>query len=480
MQLGISLTLNRSVPRGSAVVSAAEAEEPPPVEDAPPDSSVYSDLVIPLPGAAAAASSSLASSKRSRPSENDERPPSKRPLLMSSSRSGKDGDASQGQQTAEDIAVTSEAYRRIPVSAFGAAMLRGMGVRVDAEGRAEGSAAGVGSSQAAVMHRSRAAGTAYLGLGATTQASEALAAKKGALPAILKPPPSQSTSASLVSSRYPWLRMHELVWVLPRSSASPPTLDMPTVPPQGCLGVVKAIDGVPGLEQCIVRVRACDVPGQAAVMRDKPTLILVHPKRNTRAVEGGETGGGGELLREHARAENEEEAALVAADSATVETSAGGGASVPAGAASTHEPLHAQALEGSSATAPSAPASSSISSSWLWPGIRVRVIDEEWEGGRWWKCKGVVHDVSGMGLADVLLEREGAAAVLRTGVKAGQLCTALPKVGGRVRILRGSHRGGLAMLLARDSGGGQAQIRVLRTDDIVTVPLDDVAEAVST
>jgi hypothetical protein len=118
---------------------------------------------------------------------------------------------------------------------------------------------------------------------------------------------------------------------------------------------------------------------------------------------------------------------------------------------------------------------------WLVEGIAVRVVDERWRGGRFFRRRGTVRDVLAPGLAEVQLAAaaggaEGAA-VLLTGVPQAVLETALPKVGGRVLVVKGPHKGGAGELLQRDA---RSQVGAVRLDDdearVRSIAFDDLAE----
>ena len=131
--------------------------------------------------------------------------------------------------------------------------------------------------------------------------------------------------------------------------------------------------------------------------------------------------------------------------------------------------------------------------SWLIEGISVRVVDERWRGGRYFRRRGVVRDVLAPGLAEVQLAAAAAppaasaaaaaaaaagdALPLLTAVPQAVLETALPRVGGRVLVVRGPHRLVAGALLQRDA---QSQIVALRREDdgqvLAGVAFDDVAE----
>jgi hypothetical protein len=121
-------------------------------------------------------------------------------------------------------------------------------------------------------------------------------------------------------------------------------------------------------------------------------------------------------------------------------------------------------------------------SSWLRPHIRVRIRDA---ASRYYRCKAVVADVVRLGVATLLLDAASSsgasrsASLLLEDVRESQLETALPKPGGSVVVVRSRrHCGAVGELLQRDAGTETATVRLAESDDIVTLPMDDVAELV--
>ena len=116
--------------------------------------------------------------------------------------------------------------------------------------------------------------------------------------------------------------------------------------------------------------------------------------------------------------------------------------------------------------------------SWLMEGIRVRVAKRSHEHFR---KKGLVLDVVRDAHQDLcaLLQLDNDALLSDPGLKEKHLETVLPKDGGRLKILRGPHRGKDATLHSRDK---QKQTAIVQLDDLddqfMTFSLDDVAEFV--
>ncbi|GBF88414.1 hypothetical protein Rsub_01126 [Raphidocelis subcapitata] len=111
---------------------------------------------------------------------------------------------------------------------------------------------------------------------------------------------------------------------------------------------------------------------------------------------------------------------------------------------------------------------------WLFPSIRVRILDKRLRGGALYLKKGVVVDVHPGGLADVALQEPRAVVQLPEG----QLETVLPKEAGRpVQVVAGPWRGRRGRLLQARAGGGVAAVQLAGgAMEVVRLALDDVAE----
>jgi hypothetical protein len=149
-----------------------------------------------------------------------------------------------------------------------------------------------------------------------------------------------------------------------------------------------------------------------------------------------------------------------------------------------------QQREGASSSSSSSSSSASSSSSttaptlWVGEGIRVRVVDEtsQLDSGKRYGEKGVVNDVLPDGdngvSCTLVMDSDGATV---TGAKGIWLSTALPKKGGRVRIVGGHvKRDSVGVLLKRDK---KKQVATVQLDDAadgttLSVAYDDVSELV--
>ena len=107
---------------------------------------------------------------------------------------------------------------------------------------------------------------------------------------------------------------------------------------------------------------------------------------------------------------------------------------------------------------------------WVIPRIRVRVITEKL-GRRYYKEKGVVVDVTPKGAT---LQMSKGSVLDR--VPERYLETALPEAGGPVVVLVGKQRHMKGRLLERDSSGATGVIQFFEDMHVMTIPLDDMAE----
>lgn len=111
--------------------------------------------------------------------------------------------------------------------------------------------------------------------------------------------------------------------------------------------------------------------------------------------------------------------------------------------------------------------------SWLIPNIRVRIISKKIGGGKFFKEKGVVIDVLKKG-SEAIVQLDNGQVIDR--VPERYLETAIPKVGGNAIILIGRNRHEKGKLLERNSEKGRGSIQLYEEMNIVTLSLDDMAE----
>ncbi|KAG1362435.1 protein MOS2 [Cocos nucifera] len=110
---------------------------------------------------------------------------------------------------------------------------------------------------------------------------------------------------------------------------------------------------------------------------------------------------------------------------------------------------------------------------WLKSHIRVRIISEDFMGGKLFLRKGEVVDVVGPNTCDLALD--GSRELLQ-GVDQEILETALPRRGGPVLVLCGKHEGVFGSLVERNKEDETAVIRDADTHCLITVRLEQIAE----
>jgi len=406
-------------------------------------------------------------------------------------------------------------YEAVPVEDFGVAMLRGMGVDEsaiavatdgDAAAAAAAAAADDGGGVAPPMP-GRGGGKRereHRGLGAT--ANPLLLQQGGAVAlagSMRRAEPSARARATARAVNPSGLFERHAA----RAAAGLADVEL-----AGRLVMVWQLEGVPGLQKILVRALAVAVgangaagPGGEEAAVDAPPQQLrtcAVGLRDVAAVdEASLTGEDAAVWAALTALVAAEEAvareAIAAADAAAAASLAAvRGGPVPAPAILAAAPSSSSSSSSSSLSSSSSSSSSSApapvsaepvfapvmpEANWLVEGIAVRVVDERWRGGLFFRRKGAVRDVLAPGLAEVQLAAvaggaEGAA-VLLTGVPQAVLETALPKVGGRVLVVRGPHKGGAGELLQRDA---RSQVGAVRLDDdeerVRSIAFDDLAE----
>ena len=307
------------------------------------------------------------------------------------------------------------AYEAMPVESFGEAMLRGMGWR---EGAPVGRSPKPGEKP--VLPVEYIPRPQLLGLGATAAPA-----------ASLKPDGRPQRPGE---SRQPCKHL-----VLP-------------VGPDGRVRNVRTLD-----ETLVARPLAGCVPGKVmtVVARDSPhcglrgeVLSLDPPKegRSQRALL--RLSAGGESVRVRCKE-------LVDAGSADADAAEARRRMPPPAA-----PCPAAARE-------------PVSAPWLAPHIRVRIISQSLQGGALYLKKAVILDVTSP--TSCTLQLDGGAVV--DGVPQRSLETLLPrKAPARLLVVLGRDRGARAKLVARDAAAGTAHVRLCGDLQVVTLPLDAVAE----
>jgi len=114
---------------------------------------------------------------------------------------------------------------------------------------------------------------------------------------------------------------------------------------------------------------------------------------------------------------------------------------------------------------------------WVVPHLRVRVVSKSWKDGRYYNRKGVVVDVISRTLFTILMD-EGSKLVENCKQKYAQ--TALPKPGGRVKIVAGlktqARVGEVGTLLERNSKKQEGAVQLDDDSQIEVVSYESLCE----
>jgi len=109
---------------------------------------------------------------------------------------------------------------------------------------------------------------------------------------------------------------------------------------------------------------------------------------------------------------------------------------------------------------------------WLYPGLVVRVASQSLANGRCYNKKGTVEDVVSLSQFSLVME-DGQ---LVEDAKERHVQTALPKVGGTVRVVLGPNKGVCGELLERNAAKEQATIQLDSDLSILCESYDNVCE----
>jgi len=111
---------------------------------------------------------------------------------------------------------------------------------------------------------------------------------------------------------------------------------------------------------------------------------------------------------------------------------------------------------------------------WLRPDIRVRIVDDKYRRGKFYKSKAVVVDVKSAGVCSCIAE-DGKTVL--DDLSEDMLETVIPKKNGAaVLIVRGSNAGKVGTMLERDSHSCKAVVQL--SDAIKNISFDDICEYV--
>ena len=269
------------------------------------------------------------------------------------------GDAASFQEDLarrpDDIPVDSDTFEKVPISEFGAAMLRGMGA---SEGDIHQAKEGP-SSLRSQANRYRGTRSEHPGLGAD---------KRNDVFAHL----SQASDES-AALRRPGRSSVFQEGMLVR---------LQTGAHVGAIAVVVQAEGVPGLNNMKVRLdktRVITVRKDDAEIVQQGTMSEQEQAKMDEIVAAEEKER--KQLRQAALEERKRRDAEAARKLEAQEQERRGGRS---------SSRQKHRSESSSSRKPAKGESLRSRRGWVHPGIRVRVVDHHWEGGRWYRCKGTV------------------------------------------------------------------------------------------
>ena len=382
----------------------------------------------------------------------------------------------------DELTIRSEAYERIPIEEFGAAMLRGMGV-TDI------------NSGAAFMHDKRSRG---LGLGAEEDPVAALkrANKHAGAGGRRKriPRPGEATSKKKVipeSKKYPGLRRGVVVRITVGRRS-------------GQLGIAVQVEGVPGLERMRVRVSETEVISiqkKTAVVAKASSLTPEQVEHMSRLAKAESAARAEEkrLEREQVAKEEAERRAAEekAAEAIRAEKRAkreqkdkerkdrgdrgdrgrDGDRSRRKRSRSRDRDSHRD-RDGRSKKQRVGDAAPSRerkpARNWVVPGIRVRVVSKSVAKGRYYLKKGVVMDVPEPCVANLRMDT----GQLVEAVAQRRLETVLPKSHAEVVVVSGDRSlvGQRGRVVGKDKRAQTAAVQILGTGDVETLKLDDISE----
>ena len=322
---------------------------------------------------------------------------------------------------AEDVECREENYVAVPVEKFGAAMLRGMGW--------------AGPTQAdedwAKSLDNFVPRDAMLGLGAIAKPPEGREKKwdKG------KEKQGKWEEQAKLKLAMQKLAVGDAVWLRSKKYA-------------GMRGQAVQTQGVPGLSR--VRI-ALESTGEIVDMPKDDAVLIMAKELETRPLDTSKIDAAAAAAAK--ALVKEEEAANQAAkrrrmdDAATGTTASVSGSSGSSGSSS----------------------SCGATQSWCMPGIRVRGVSKKLGTG--YLCKGYVVHVGEA--VTVRLDGDG---MLMKNVKLRHLETIIPKAGGRVRVLVGTHRGRDGVVLRKDKAASQVGVRIDGAMGEIMFSMDDVSE----
>ncbi len=364
------------------------------------------------------------------------------------------------ENRAEDMNFRSEKYDAVPVSQFGAALLRGMGWT--------GPPASNALQKGGVVEDKIVPRENRLGLGATAKPPES------------KRHGDKMAQAAIATQKDAWARKAEarlssqklvdgdLVWLR----------DLRFAGRRACVVCTK---GVPGLDR--VRVQL-ETDGLLAEVGRKDAVLLSAQDLADRPYEPMVPPGGNDDSGVPADVDyfgmRDQPATAAATDKNDSQRKRSRESEEPKRhhevSASRENPLHHGSKIPSTSSAaqlgrkPSQQAPTA-GGDWLRQGIRVKVVSRSLGGGALYKQKGVVLDVVARGVACLRLDSGAVVSEARQS----QLETLLPEVGGQCVVLLGPQKGELAVLLEKHREEQTALVELLDDLQLLWLSMDAIA-----
>ena len=112
---------------------------------------------------------------------------------------------------------------------------------------------------------------------------------------------------------------------------------------------------------------------------------------------------------------------------------------------------------------------------WIQPQLKVRIIDKNYKGGKYYKIKAIVEDVvSSQNCVCRTLDNERIKVL--ENLPQSSFETVIPKDYGIIMVLSGKFKGQLGEVLSRNKSKARADIRLLEGEDLVKLDFDDICE----
>ena len=112
---------------------------------------------------------------------------------------------------------------------------------------------------------------------------------------------------------------------------------------------------------------------------------------------------------------------------------------------------------------------------WLRPQLKVRIVDKQYKGGKYYKSKVIVEDVlNPQNCVCRTIDGEGSKVLENVDPSACE--TIIPKENGIVMIVGGKYNGQLGEILLRNKRAAIADVQLLIDKEVVKLDFDDVCE----